>query len=77
MKRKCAECPAEVQAVCRHAFGKFWNGKNGNGIGCNAPMDDVAKKWHAKGWTPGMYSFPNALPRMPRRPKRFVQDKFV
>lgn len=79
MKRKCAECPAEVQAVCRHAFGKFWNAKSGDGEGCDAPMDGVAKAWYAKGWTPGAAGVPIALPlpKMPRRPKRPTQSRFI
>lgn len=52
MKRKCEACPAEVMAVCRHAFGKFWNDKSTNGEGCDFPLDDVADAWRKAGWTP-------------------------
>lgn len=53
MKRKCADCPTEVMAVCRHAFGKYWNVKSGDGEGCDYPLDDAAKAWYAAGWKPG------------------------
>ena len=53
MKRKCEVCPAEVQAVCRHAFGKFRGVKSHGGEGCDYPLDGVAKAWYAKGWKPG------------------------
>ena len=52
MKRKCAECPTEVQAVCRHAFGKFWDDKSHGGEGCDYPLDGVAEAWRKAGWTP-------------------------
>lgn len=52
MKRKCEECPADVQAVCRHAFGEFWGEKSRSGEGCDNPLDAVAKAWYAAGWTP-------------------------
>lgn len=76
MKRKCAECPAETQAVCRHVWNKYWNAKSGNGEGCDAPMDDVAKAWYAKGWTPGTagVSITLPLPKMPRRPVRRMRQ---
>lgn len=50
--RKCVDCPAEVAAVCRHAFGGWWKGKSAFGQGCNHPMDDVAEAWYGAGWTP-------------------------
>ena len=53
MRRKCEVCPADVVAVCRHAFGKFWNDKSTNGEGCDFPLDDVAEAWYAAGWKPG------------------------
>lgn len=52
LARKCADCPAEVAAVCRHAFGAFWGGKSGGGEGCCHPMDGVAEAWRRAGWTP-------------------------
>lgn len=52
MKRKCKACPAEVQAVCKYVFGRFWNDKSSGGKGCDSPLDDVAKAWAAKGWKP-------------------------
>lgn len=52
MERKCAECPADVQAVCRHAFGKFWGDKSHGGEGCGHPLDGVAEAWRRSGWTP-------------------------
>ena len=79
MKRKCAECPAEVQAVCRHAFGKFWDEKSGGGEGCDYPLDSVAESWYAKGWRPGSagVSITLPLPKMPRRPvRRLYQGQF-
>ncbi len=54
MKRMCGVCPAEVQAVCRHAFGEFWGDKSMNGEGCDNPLDAVAKAWAAAGWKPKM-----------------------
>lgn len=52
MERKCEACPAEVHAVCRHAFGKFWGVKSHGGEGCDYPLDDAAKAWYAAGWKP-------------------------
>ena len=52
MKRKCEVCPAEVMAVCRYAFGKYWNDKSKNGEGCDHPLDGVAEAWKKAGWTP-------------------------
>ena len=76
-KRKCNECPAKVQAVCRHAFGRYWNAKSGGGEGCDAPMDDVAKAWYAQGWKPGAIGVSIDLPKMPRRPvRRLRQGQF-
>ena len=84
MRRKCAECPTEVVAVCRHAFGKFWNVKSGNGEGCEHPLDDVAEAWRAEGWTPEsgatrriVLPLPGPLPKMPRRPRRMVQGDLM
>ena len=52
MKRKCEECPADVQAVCRYAFGKYWNDKSSGGEGCDYPLDGVAEAWRKAGWMP-------------------------
>lgn len=52
MMRKCADCPGLTQAVCCHAFGKFWNDKSRNGEGCEYPMDGVAESWKARDWMP-------------------------
>ena len=76
MKRKGEVCPAEVQAVCRHAFGKFWNDKSTNGEGCDYPLDAVAEAWRKAGWTPEKgvtktITLPlPSRPKMPRRPVR-------
>jgi len=48
--RRCADCPANVFAVCRHAFGDKWGEKSSDGQGCNHPMDKVAEQWMAHGW---------------------------
>lgn len=50
LKRLCRDCPAEVKLVCHAAFGKYWRDKSANGIGCNAPVDGMAKSWYASGW---------------------------
>ncbi|MBO7686943.1 MAG: hypothetical protein J6V72_11200 [Kiritimatiellae bacterium] len=71
MKRRCEVCPAEVQAVCRHAFGKFWGDKSTNGEGCDHPLDGVAEAWYARGWKPGTgatKAITLPLPSAPRRP---------
>lgn len=52
LARRCAECPAEVADVCRHAFGRWWEGKSTCGQGCDHPMDGVAEAWYARGWRP-------------------------
>ena len=52
MTRRCGECPTWTQAVCRHAFGKYWNDKSSCGEGCDNPLDDVAEAWRKAGWTP-------------------------
>ncbi len=76
MKRKCEECPADVQAVCRHAFGANWGDKSRNGEGCDHPLDDVAEAWREAGWTPDKgvtktITLPlPSRPKMPRRPVR-------
>ena len=81
MERKCGECPVEVQAVCRHAFGKFWDGKSHGGEGCDNPLDGVAKAWYAKGWRPGTgasvkLTLPlKDAPNMPTRPRRPTASK--
>ena len=81
MKRKCEVCPAEVQAVCRHAFGKYWNDKSTNGEGCDFPLDDVAEAWYARGWKPGTgatisLTLPlKDVPKMPTRPRRPTASK--
>ena len=85
MKRKCEVCPAEVMAVCRHVFGKYWADKSRNGEGCNHPIDDVADAWYAKGWTPDegeaehvvlSITLPHpSRPTMPRRPVRPTASK--
>lgn len=76
MKRRCEECPADVQAVCRHAFGKFWGVKSHGGEGCDYPLDDAAKAWYAAGWKPGTAGVPITLPlpKMPRRPVRRMRQ---
>lgn len=74
--RKCSECPGKVQAVCRHAFGKYWAAKSGNGTGCQHPLDTAAEAWYAAGWVPGAeitkaIILPlDGLPKMPKRPVR-------
>ena len=74
--RKCSECPGKVQAVCRHAFGKYWAAKSDNGTGCQHPLDTVAEAWYAAGWVPGAeitkaITLPlDGLPTMPKRPVR-------
>jgi len=81
MKRKCEVCPAEVQAVCRHAFGKFWGEKSSNGEGCDHPLDAVAEAWYARGWKPGTgattsLTLPlDGAPKMPTRPRRPTASK--
>lgn len=81
MKRKCEVCPAEVQAVCRHAFGKFWGDKSTNGEGCDYPLDAVAEAWYARGWKPGTgatisLTLPlRDVPKMPTRPRRPTASK--
>ena len=81
MKRKCKECPAEVQAVCRHAFGKFRGVKSHGGEGCDYPLDGVAKAWYAKGWKPGTGATAKLTlpledaPNMPTRPRRPTASK--
>ena len=81
MARKCEVCPAEVQAVCRHAFGKYWNDKSTNGEGCDFPLDDVAEAWYARGWKPGTgatisLTLPlKDVPKMPTRPRRPTASK--
>ena len=73
MKRKCEECPADVQAVCRHAFGKFWGVKSHGGEGCDYPLDDAAKAWYAAGWKGETVPF--QLPKAPELPRRPVRPK--
>lgn len=81
MKRKCEECPADVQAVCRHAFGKYWNDKSMDGEGCDHPLDDVAEAWRKAGWTPEKgvtktITLPlPSRPKMPTRPRRPTASK--
>ena len=81
MKRKCEACPTEVMAVCRHAFGKYWNDKSTNGEGCDFPLDDVAEAWYARGWKPGTgatvgLALPlDGAPKMPTRPRRPTASK--
>ena len=50
--RRCDECPAWTQTVCRHAFGAFWDGKSKGGKGCAHPLDGVAEAWSRSGWMP-------------------------
>ena len=68
MKRKCAECPADTAAACRHAFGANWGDKSRNGEGCDNPLDDVAEAWKAAGWKGE--TVPLQLPKAPVRPVR-------
>lgn len=68
MARKCAECPADTAAVCRHAFGVNWGDKSRNGEGCDHPLDDVAEAWKAAGWKGETVPF--QLPKAPVRPVR-------
>ena len=81
MERKCGECPAEVQAVCRHVFGEFWGEKSRSGEGCDNPLDAVAKAWAAAGWKPGTgatvkLTLPlEDVPMMPTRPRRPTASK--
>ncbi len=74
LTRKCRDCPDEVQAVCKYAFGRLWADKSDNGKGCDHPLDDVAKTWYARGWTPesGVSSVTVRLP-LPTRPARPVR----
>ena len=63
-------------AVCRHAFGKFWDVKSQSGEGCDHPLDDVAAAWRKAGWTPDKGATKTitlplpSRPKMPRRPVR-------
>lgn len=81
MKRKCEACPAEVMAVCRHAFGKYWGDKSTNGEGCDFPLDDVAEAWYARGWKPGTGATMSLtlplkdVPKMQTRPRRPTASK--
>lgn len=50
--RKCEECPKWTRAVCRHAFGRFWEVKSRSGEGCDHPLDGVAEEWRKAGWMP-------------------------
>ena len=50
VKRRCAECPPQTQAVCRHRFAVYWNDKSNGGEGCDFPLDDVAEAWRKAGW---------------------------
>ena len=81
MERKCEACPTEVMAVCRHAFGKYWNDKSTNGEGCDFPLDDVAAAWYARGWKPGTGATMSLTlplkdaPKMPTRPRRPTASK--
>ena len=36
LKFHCASCP--VAEDCRHAFGKYYEGKSRGGVGCNCPF---------------------------------------
>ena len=73
MKRKCEACPAEVMAVCRHAFGKFWDARSGSGEGCDYPLDAVAEAWAAAGWRGE--AVPILIPRRPARSQAKVSDR--
>ena len=73
VKRRCAECPTWTQTVCRHAFGKFWNAKSGDGEGCNTPLDDVAEAWRKAGWTTEQGVTKRLTIPLPTRP---VQGEF-
>lgn len=68
MKRKCEACPAEVMAVCRHAFGRLWDAKSGSGEGCDHPLDDVAEAWRKAGWAPDNGVTHTLAPPLPDRP---------
>ena len=71
MARKCAECPADTAAACRHAFGVNWGDKSRNGEGCDHPLDGVAEAWRKAGWTPdkgATKAITLPLPSAPRRP---------
>ena len=57
--------------MCRHAFGKCWDGKSDGGKGCTQPLDDVAEAWRKAGWTPdkgATKAIALPLPSAPRRP---------
>ena len=73
MARKCAECPADTAAACRHAFGVNWGDKSRNGEGCDHPLDGVAEAWKAAGWKGETVPF--QLPKAPVRPRRPVRPK--
>ena len=81
MKRRCEKCPPWTQTVCRHAFGKYWNGKSSGGEGCDHPLDDVAEAWRKAGWKPGTdatvkLTLPlDGAPKMPTRPRRPTASK--
>ena len=52
MTRRCPDCPPLTQAVCRHAFGKYWRIKSAKGKGCERPADAIAEAWRRAGWEP-------------------------
>lgn len=39
---KCEGCPAKE--ACRHAWGKYWEGKSHGGVGCSAGFGKLMQK---------------------------------
>ena len=62
-KAKCSECKALVD--CKTAFGRYWGEKSNGGMGCKHPFEGWGKKPPAE------------LPKMPRRPRRMVQQELI
>ncbi len=79
IERLCADCAEDVKAVCRHAFGRFWDGKSGGGEGCAHPMDGVVAAWRKAGWTVGTVGVSISLPfpKAPRRPRHPTQEMLI
>lgn len=63
--RRCEICP--TIADCKTAFGKYWLEKSHGGKGCSHPFE---------GWAKAEVK-PPALPKMPRRPRREVQQELL
>lgn len=63
--RKCAVC--QTIADCKTAFGKYWLEKSHGGKGCYHPFVGWAK----------VEVKPQALPKMPRRPRKMTQQDLI